>query len=166
LSRKETAAREEQTRAAREGLPALEMNADDLDKQIDQKWSLDESEYTRASNPMLDCVNRFKAEYGAAVAGMSFKFFTPAIAAESGTEDYEKCLDRQGRPYMVGLDWMGMIPTRIADARKEKARKESQELVSASEQRFGEGVERLKSEASKLGMVVSTVGGLELGQQY
>ncbi|HTB10948.1 MAG TPA: hypothetical protein VK752_05230 [Bryobacteraceae bacterium] len=166
LSKAETARREEETRAERAGLPDLEMNADDLDKQIDQKWSLDESEYTQASNPMLDCVNRFKAEYGAAANGMSFKFFTPVIAAESGTENYERCLDRNGNPYTVGLDWMGMIPTRIADARKEKARKESQELVTASEQRFGDGVERLKSEAGKLGMVLTTSGGVDLGQRY
>lgn len=166
LSRQETAAREEETRAARGGLPDLEMHADDLDKLIDQKWSLDESEYTRASNPMQDCVDRFKAEYGAAAAGLSFKFFTPVIAAESGTEDYERCLDKQGRPYTVGLDWMGMIPTRIAEARREKARKDSQDLVSESEQRFGDGVDRLRSEASKLGMTLSTSGGVELGQKY
>jgi hypothetical protein len=141
------------------------MHADELDKTIDQKWSLDESEYTKASNPMLDCVNRYKAAHNGA-PGMSFKFFTPAIAAESGTEDYERCLDQKGNPYMVGLDWMGMIPTRIANARREQARKESQDLVQASEQRFGEGVERLKKEASKFGMTLTTVGGVELGQRY
>lgn len=142
------------------------MDADDLDKQIDQKWSLDTKEYTTATDPMLDCVNRFKAEYGAAANGMSFKFFTAAIAAESGTENYEKCLDKKGNPYMVGPDWMGMIPTRIADARKEKARKDSQDLVKQSEDRFGEGVEKLKSEASKLGMVLSTSGAVDLQQGF
>jgi hypothetical protein len=164
LSRESTAERDEKVRAAREGIPEIEMHADDLDKSIDQRWSEDESEYMQSTNKMEDCVKRFKQEYGAAAAGMSFKFFTPVIAGESGTEDYEKCLDRQGKPYMVGLDWMGMIPTRIAEARRNKYCKDSQDLVTASEQRFGEGMERLRSEASKLGMTLTTVGGVELGR--
>jgi hypothetical protein len=163
LTRAETAKREEQTRTEREGLPQLEMHADDLDKSIDQRWSQDENEYMKSTNKMEDCVRRFKEEYGAAAVGMSFKFFTPAIAGEMGTEDYEKCLDKKGKPYMVGLDWMGMIPTRIADARRRKYAMDSQELVTASEERFGNGVERLKSEASKLGLVISTSGGVQLG---
>ena len=162
LSPKETAQRDQAVRAAREGLPELEMHADELDKTIDQKWSLDENEYTQASNPMLDCVNRYKAEHNGAV-GMSFKFFTPAIAAETGTENYEKCLDKDGNPYTVGLDWMGMIPTRIAAARKKKALDDSQDMVTESESRFGNGVERLKAEAAKHGLVVTTVGGVQIG---
>jgi hypothetical protein len=163
LTRAETAKREEQTRTEREGLPDLEMHADELDKSIDQRWSEDESEYMTSTNKMEDCVRRYRQEWGAAAVGMSFKFFTPAIASEIGTEDYEKCLDKKGQPYMVGLDWMGMIPTRIAEARLRKYAKDSQDLVTASEERFGNGVDRLRKEAEKLGMTLTTSGGVQIG---
>ena len=147
-----TRARDELARLEAEGLPQIEMNMDDLDKQIDQKWSEDEEDYLRASNPMMDCVNRFKKEYGARANGRSFKFFTPVIAGEIGTEDYERCLDLLGKPYMVGNDWMGMIPTRIAERRMKKARDLSEAEVKESAGRFSEGLAKLQAEATKHGM--------------
>jgi hypothetical protein len=153
-----TKERDERARLEAEGLPPIEMHMDDLDKQIDQKWSENEEDYLRASNPMLDCVNRFKKDWGARANGMSFKFFTPVIAGEIGTEDYQKCLDPDGKPYMVGNDWMGMIPTRIAERRLQRARELSEAEVKESAGRFGEGLEKLKAEAAKHGMSLTTKG--------
>jgi len=149
-----TRERDLEAQRAAEGLPSVELHADDLDKAIDQKWSENEDEYTRASNPMQDCVNRFKKDWPQKSQGMSFKFFTPVMAGEIGTEDYEVCLDPNGKKYMVGLDWMGMIPTRIAARRRAKALKDSEDQVGESKERFGEGVDKLRREAGRLGLEI------------
>lgn len=153
----ETAKREAATKAAHAGLPEVEMQADDLDKLIDQKWGSTE-DYLTAKDPMLDCVNRFKADYGPSANGLSFKFFAPQVVGTLGVDNYEKCLDRAGEPYAVGEMWMGMIPTRIAEKRQRIAHDESNNQVMESENRFRENVARLTRDASGLGLKVVETG--------
>lgn len=153
-----TRARDEAARAAAEGLPELELGADGLDKTIDQAWSENEDDYLSASNPMIVCVERRKKELGAEAKNFSFKFFAPGVASVVGMEDYRKCLDANGDPYVVGEMWMGEIPTRIAEKRRLKAVRDSEEAVGESEGRFAEQVERLRSDAKGLGLQVVAAG--------
>lgn len=153
----ETKARDAETKTIRAGLPAVELHADDLDKTIDQKWG-DDEDYLTARDPMIDCVNRRKKDLGADAAGMSFKFFAPAVAGVIGMEDYRKSLDKDGNAYTVGEMWMGEIPTRIADKRRAKALKESEDAVAESAERYEDQVDRLKGQAKGLGLTVLAPG--------